>query len=129
VPAARTGKTEWANEIPDELLVQSTVDEEHLRIARSLGLKAYTIAPMIARGRVMGTISFVAAERVRTFSEKDVQIAEAIAERAAVALDNARAPHSPSGYLSSQPFAKTSSQRSEPGISLRLKPPLQGGHS
>ncbi len=89
----RTGKTEWAKEIPDDLLIAATVDEEHLRITRSLGLKAYIIAPMIARGRVVGAISFVAADRVRTFDEKDVQLAEMVAERAAVALDNARLYH------------------------------------
>jgi PAS domain S-box-containing protein len=91
--ALRTGKTEWVREIPDAMLIAAAVDDEHLRIARSLGLKAYIIAPMIARGRVLGAISFVAADRVRTFSEKDVQLAETIAERAAIALDNARLFH------------------------------------
>jgi PAS domain S-box-containing protein len=86
----RTGKTEWARAIPDAVLVARTVDAEHLRIARELGLRAYIVAPMIARGRIMGAITFVAADQVRSFDERDVQLAEAVAERAAVALDNAR---------------------------------------
>ena len=47
-------------------------------------------APLIARGRTFGTITLASAESERLFEEADVQLAEELARRAGVAIDNAR---------------------------------------
>jgi PAS domain S-box-containing protein len=86
----RTGKSEYAAQIPDEILVAAARDEEHLRIVRELGLRSYMIVPLLARGRVLGAVSFVTAESGRRYGPEEVRFAEEFAHRAALALDNAR---------------------------------------
>lgn len=86
----RTGKAELYPEITDEILAASAQDEEHLRVARELGLRSAMIVPLNARGRTLGAISFVSAESGRRFDDLDLACAEALATRAALALDNAR---------------------------------------
>jgi PAS domain S-box-containing protein len=86
----RTGSTEVVTEVTDEMLVAGAVDEEHLRIVRSLGLRAAIIAPLRARGRILGAVTFVAAESDRKFTRDDVDLVEELARRAGLSVDNAR---------------------------------------
>jgi serine phosphatase RsbU (regulator of sigma subunit) len=86
----RHGRAELYREIPDELLVQSAVDDEHLELLRSVGLRSAMVAPMTLRDRVLGVISFVSAESGRRFDEQDLALAEDLALRAAAAVENAR---------------------------------------
>jgi PAS domain S-box-containing protein len=86
----RTGQTEMAAEIPEAALVMVAQDAEHLRILRELGLKSCIVSPLIARGQILGTILFVTAESDRRYSQADLTLAEDIASRAAIAIDNAR---------------------------------------
>ncbi|MRG90444.1 GAF domain-containing protein [Polyangium spumosum] len=85
----RTGETEWMPEIPDELLVATSTDEEQLAMARSLGLTSYAIVPLFTRGRVIGALTLV-SEGPRRLDEEDLAFAEHLARRSALALDNAR---------------------------------------
>jgi PAS domain S-box-containing protein len=85
----RTGRSELYAEIPDELLVEAAQDEEHLRIMRELGLVSVMIVPLLARGRAIGAVSFVAAESGIRYDERDLELAEDLARRAALAIDNA----------------------------------------
>ncbi len=85
----RTGRSELIAEVTDEMLVVAAVDEEHLRIARELQLRSGLIVPLVARGKVRGVITWVAAESDRRYTEDDVGFAEDLARRAAVAIDNA----------------------------------------
>jgi PAS domain S-box-containing protein len=86
----RTGKTEMVPDVPDSLLVEASPDEEYLRILRELGLRSYVVAPLGARGRVFGAITFVQAESGRRFDREDCLLVEDLAVRAAIAIDNAR---------------------------------------
>jgi PAS domain S-box-containing protein len=86
----RTRRSKIGTEMPDTLLQAIAQDEEHLRILRELGLKSYIFSPLMARGQILGAISFVTAESDRRYTQLDVSLAEDIAHRAAVAIDNAR---------------------------------------
>ena len=86
----RTGDSELYAEIPREMLEQAAVDEEHLQLIRELRLHSAMIVPMVARGRTLGAISFIQAESERSYDEGDVALAEQLARRAAMAVDNAR---------------------------------------
>ncbi|WP_340643545.1 hybrid sensor histidine kinase/response regulator [Phormidium pseudopriestleyi] len=86
----RTGISEFYPYIPEELLVEAALDEEHLQILKEVGFSSVMIVPMIARGRSLGTISFVAAESGRRYDRSDLNMAEELARRAALAVDNAR---------------------------------------
>jgi serine phosphatase RsbU (regulator of sigma subunit) len=85
----RTGRSELIHEITDALLVASAVDEEQLRLARDLHLRSALTVPLIARERVLGVITWVSAESERLFTEEDLSLAEDLAKRAAIAIDNA----------------------------------------
>ena len=86
----RTGRSELVPEIPEELLLRVARDEEHLRLVRALGLRSYIVVPLVARDRVLGAITLVAAESGRRYGPADLALAEELGRRAAVAIDNAR---------------------------------------
>ncbi|MBD2256108.1 GAF domain-containing protein [Pseudanabaena sp. FACHB-2040] len=86
----RTGQPEVMPIVSDAALASVAQDAEHLRILRELGLKSAIVSPLIARGQILGAITFVTAESERRYSETDCILAEDVAHRAAIAIDNAR---------------------------------------
>ncbi len=86
----RAGRSELIAEIRDPLLVEVARDAEHLELARSLGLRSAMIVPLIARGRTLGAITFAWAESARRYGPDDLALAEELARRAGLAVDNAR---------------------------------------
>ncbi|EPX60230.1 Phytochrome, two-component sensor histidine kinase [Cystobacter fuscus DSM 2262] len=86
----RTGRSDWLPTFSEEALAKLTRDAEHLRIVRELGLRSSVTVPLKARGRVLGALQLISAESNRIFSAADVALFEQIAERAALAVDNAR---------------------------------------
>jgi serine phosphatase RsbU (regulator of sigma subunit)/PAS domain-containing protein len=86
----RTGEPELYPIIPRELLVEAAVDEEHLRLIDEIGMTSAMTAPLIARGRTLGAITFVTSESGRTYDEGDLALAQELATRCAIAVDNAR---------------------------------------
>ena len=86
----QTGEPDMMAEIPDELLDQAAMDAEHRTIMRELGLRSYMVVPMVARGRNHGAITLVSAESGRRYEETDLRLAEELARRAALAVDNAK---------------------------------------
>ncbi|MBK9713397.1 MAG: PAS domain S-box protein [Kouleothrix sp.] len=86
----RSGQPELYREVPDQLLVDSARDEEHLQLLRLLGFGSYMCVPMHHRGRVLGTITLVTARSGRRYGLEDLALAEELAHRAAIAIDNAR---------------------------------------
>jgi PAS domain S-box-containing protein len=86
----RTGQSELTPEIPDSTLVAVARDTALLDLLRKLGIVSSMIVPLVARNQVVGAISFISAESGRHFSESDLAHAEELADRAALAVDNAR---------------------------------------
>ncbi|HLL55762.1 MAG TPA: GAF domain-containing protein [Myxococcaceae bacterium] len=84
-----TGQSDLAPHIPDALLEKATVDAEHLRLVRALGLRSYMVVPLSARGRVLGALTFVAAESGRVFGPSELAVAEDLGKRAGLAMENA----------------------------------------
>jgi serine phosphatase RsbU (regulator of sigma subunit) len=85
-----SGEPQVFRDIADEMLVATARDDDHLRIIRELGMRSVMVVPMTLRDTVLGTISFVSAESGRRFDDQDVALAQDLALRAAVAIDNAR---------------------------------------
>jgi PAS domain S-box-containing protein len=86
----RSGEPELMAQIPEELLEAAAVDDEHWEILRELGLRSYMVVPLVARARTLGAISIVAAESGRRYGQADLALAQELARRAALAVDNAR---------------------------------------
>jgi serine phosphatase RsbU (regulator of sigma subunit) len=86
----RTGEPQLHAEITDEMLVAGGRDEEHLRLLREVGLYSALVVPLRTPARTLGAMTLVNAESRRRFTEDDLVFAEQLADRAAVAVDNAR---------------------------------------
>jgi PAS domain S-box-containing protein len=86
----RTGESELTEEITEEALSELAVDELHHELVRELGFQSYMCVPLVARGRILGAISFVLAESGRRYAEEDLALAEELARRAGTAVENAQ---------------------------------------
>jgi PAS domain S-box-containing protein len=87
----RTGEPDFLPEIPDSLLEAATEgDDELLEIIRALGLRSSMSVPLTARERTLGVLTLIAAESGRIYDDNDLALAQELARRAAVAVDNAR---------------------------------------
>jgi signal transduction histidine kinase/ActR/RegA family two-component response regulator len=87
----RTGQPELFEDVSDELLVHSIPDADLLGIIRSLGLVSFLCVPLKVGGRSAGAMTLVSAESNRHFGAADLALAEELARRASLAIDNARA--------------------------------------
>lgn len=85
-----TGSPEFSPYITQEELRASSPDEDHFRLVSELGITGHMIVPLPARRRILGAISFVSGPSGRRFTHADLALAEELARRAALALDNAR---------------------------------------
>src|SRR5215208_1534227 len=85
----KTGEPEMMAEIPADLVERAARDERHAELLRKLDLRSYMVVPLVARGCILGAISFVSAESGRRYGEADLRLAEELARRAAYAADNA----------------------------------------
>ncbi|MFB3739944.1 MAG: SpoIIE family protein phosphatase, partial [Candidatus Velamenicoccus archaeovorus] len=88
--AIATGRSIMYPEITDEMLHAGIQDPEQLAMAEELGLRAAMIVPLMARGKALGAITLAVSESGRRFDQADLELAEDLARRAALAIDNAR---------------------------------------
>jgi signal transduction histidine kinase/PAS domain-containing protein len=72
------------------MLEEMTVDTERLRIARILDPRSVMIVPLKAHGKLLGDFVFILSESRRRYSLTDLGLAEDIAQRLALAVDNAQ---------------------------------------
>jgi serine phosphatase RsbU (regulator of sigma subunit) len=85
-----TGRPVVMNLPPDEELSRSAPNAERVAAYRAAGIHSGLIVPLAARGDQIGTVSMVRAGDSPGFDEEDVAVARALADRAAINLDNAR---------------------------------------
>ena len=85
----RTGESEYLTEITDELLEAGVKDPEQLAMLRRLGPRFSICVPLRPRGGTPGVLTFVMAESARHYDEHDLRVAEDLARRATVAIENA----------------------------------------
>jgi signal transduction histidine kinase len=86
----RTGRPVLIPDLSEDLLVSVAQDAEHERLLRELGPTSSMIVPLLARGQLLGTIAFATTRAERRFGPADLALAEELARRVAVAIDNAR---------------------------------------
>lgn len=90
---SESGKSLLFPEITDEQIASTARDAAHLETIRALGLHSAMLVPLVARDRCLGVITFILAESDYQYDGEDLALAEALASRAAVAVDNARLYH------------------------------------
>jgi PAS domain S-box-containing protein len=86
----RTGTSEFVPAFSDELVRASAKDSSHLQQLQQFGFTSYVSVPLIARKRTLGAMTFAMAESGRHYREDELLLAQQLADRAALAIDNAR---------------------------------------
>lgn len=86
----RTGEPLLVPEVTDAFLEAAARDPEHLEFLKALEIRSTMLVPLRARGRVLGVLTLIAAESGRSYGPDDLALAEDLAARAALAVDNAR---------------------------------------
>ncbi len=91
-------------ELPDDLLRSTCEDDEHMRLLRELGTQTGLAVPLVARGQMLGVLTLSSAVPGRRYGRADLELAQDVASRAAIAIDNARL------YLASQDAVRARSE-------------------
>ncbi len=89
-PAVETRRPLLIERLGEHDLERFAQSPEHLRALRALDARSLMILPLLMRGRLLGTLAFASSTPSRMYSQKDLALARALADRAAVAIDNAR---------------------------------------
>jgi serine phosphatase RsbU (regulator of sigma subunit) len=77
--------------VTEDVLDEQVADEMMRQAYRDFGTRSVIIAPLWARGRVIGNASFVRSEsECGAFTHEDTLVAAELAQQTALALDNAR---------------------------------------
>jgi PAS domain S-box-containing protein len=87
----RTGAPVLVPEVTDAMLEAGARGADHLAAIRTLDIRSYMCVPLRVHGRTIGVITLVAGEARRRYGALDLQFAQDLAARAALAVENARA--------------------------------------
>jgi signal transduction histidine kinase len=82
----RTGQTS----LLADLSLEASDDGDDIALLHALGMGSAIIVPLLARGRTLGTLTFATDGSRRSYEQADVLLAEELASRCALAVDNAR---------------------------------------
>jgi signal transduction histidine kinase/CheY-like chemotaxis protein len=85
---ART--TTLKNEVSDDVLIGISRDDDHREALLSMGIRCFISVPMTSRGTTFGVLTFLGTGVRTRFEPSDVALAEEVARRSALAVDNAR---------------------------------------
>jgi PAS domain S-box-containing protein len=83
------GKAVLTEEITDEMLVEAATDDRHLELLRALGVVSAISVPLTVEGQSVGALSFIRSHGA-PYTGDDVGLAEEIARRAGLAVENSR---------------------------------------
>jgi signal transduction histidine kinase len=85
----RTGQSELIPEVSNATWIGEALGLEQPNTLRDLGVRSYMCVPLTARDKTMGAMVFVAGPD-RQYAADELLLAEELARRAALAIDNAR---------------------------------------
>src|SRR6266516_746076 len=88
--ALATGETQFLPQLDPEAVAAMAHDEEHAEAIRRLGNTSGIVVPLLARGAMLGAITLGTVPPQPPYRPADIELAEELARRAAVAIDNAR---------------------------------------
>jgi PAS domain S-box-containing protein len=86
----RTGQPLLYAEVTDADYRAMAIDAEDLAALRRKGTSSWLCVPMLVRGRILGAIALGLSRSPRRYGEADLLLAEELARRAALAIENAQ---------------------------------------
>ncbi|WNG46274.1 PAS domain S-box protein [Archangium minus] len=85
----RTGQPALVPEVPEAILEATARDAHHRELLHRLEPRSGLVVPLVTRGRILGVIILTTSESGRRYGARDLALAEELARRAALAIDNA----------------------------------------
>jgi len=122
--AIRMGEPVLIPKVTEELMVADARSPEHLGELRALNLVSIIIAPLMARGRALGSVTLVTSESQRTYGRTELEVATELGRRAGTAVDNARLYKESQQALSERRAAVKSREEVLAIVSHDLRGPL-----
>lgn len=88
--ALATRRSVLISELSKEMLASLSQSEQHLRALRAAEIRSMVAAPLLAHGKLLGAIALISSSSSRMYGPSDVRLAEELARRAALSIQNAR---------------------------------------
>jgi PAS domain S-box-containing protein len=119
----RTGQPEVCADTLEAAWVRSALGVDTPEHFIALGARSYMCVPLKARGETFGAITFVSVTQGRKYGPEDLGLAEELARRAGLAVDNARLFHEAQEALKARDefLSMASHDLRSPLTSLRLQ--------
>lgn len=76
-------------QINEEQLESMMKDKRQMELVKILGANSSMIVPIRARGKIRGSLSFIAGDKKPNFTAQDLALAEDLGRRAGIAIENA----------------------------------------
>ena len=87
----RTGRPVLISDLTPEMIEEVIAhDPERMRLVRELGPRSLIVAALRARGRTLGAITLGAVDPARHYGQPELDLADDLAARVGLAIDNAR---------------------------------------
>src|SRR3954465_5331498 len=83
-----TGEPELARDVTGQVAID--LDEGEVETYRRMAPRSYMIVPLVARGRTIGALTLLSLREGRHYNESDLDFAQHLGRRFALAVDNAR---------------------------------------
>jgi PAS domain S-box-containing protein len=80
----------WRDLTSPAVIDQVAQNDEHRRLMSDAGYNSAAVVGLVARGRTLGALSFLHASTDLRYDAADLELLSELADRAAIALDNAR---------------------------------------
>jgi PAS domain S-box-containing protein len=74
---------------PEDIEALSQTDD-HLRALKAIDLQSLMLVPLLAHGKLLGTVALISVAPSRVYEPEDMRVAQELANRAALAIENAR---------------------------------------
>ncbi|HET9265128.1 MAG TPA: ATP-binding protein [Vicinamibacterales bacterium] len=87
--ALRSGALRF-EEVGEDVFAAAAASAEHRALIEAIAAASLMVLPLVARGETLGVMSFVSTNPRRRYSEDDLAVAQELAHRAGIALENAR---------------------------------------
>src|SRR3954465_6714105 len=83
-----TGEPELARDVRGQVAID--LDDSEVETYRRMAPRSYMIVPLVARGRTIGALTLLSLREGRHYNESDLDFAQTLGRRFALAVDNAR---------------------------------------
>jgi PAS domain S-box-containing protein len=80
----------WRDLTSPGVMADLVQGEDHRKLIEETRYQSAVVAPLVARGSTLGTLTFLHASTDLRYEDNDLQLVSELADRAAMALDNAR---------------------------------------